>query len=177
MSKERIKVNVPAEAIAAQLRKDEKFSQGVRLHAVYQIALGRKAGELQSVYNTSYKAICNWVHRFNAQGVEGLKDLPRSGRPGRLSAESKAKLKQVVLSSPMEQGFSSGTWTWALVSEYIRIAFGVEYRKSQVYNILHTIGLSFQKGKGFFPEAENREEAVSAIKKTSGTKCRQRDTV
>jgi hypothetical protein len=36
MSKERIKVNAPAEAIASQLRKDEKFSQGVRLYAVYQ---------------------------------------------------------------------------------------------------------------------------------------------
>jgi transposase len=117
------------------------------------------------------------VHRFNAQGVEGLKDLPRSGRPGRLSEESKSKLKQVVLSSPLEQGFSSGTWTWALVSEYIRVAFNVEYRKSQIYNILHSIGLSFQKGKGFFPEAESREEDVSAIKKTSGAKYRERDTV
>jgi hypothetical protein len=40
MARERIKVNVPTEAIAAQLRKDEKFSQGVRLYAVYQVALG-----------------------------------------------------------------------------------------------------------------------------------------
>jgi transposase len=129
------------------------------------------------VYNTSHKAICNWVHRFNVQGVVGLKDRPRSGRPSRLWDESKAKLKQVVLSSPMAEGFSSGTWTWALVSEYIRNAFGVEYRKAQIYNILHSIGLSFQKGKGYYPEAENREEAISAIKKTSGAKCRQRDTV
>ncbi|MDR2362208.1 MAG: helix-turn-helix domain-containing protein [Prevotellaceae bacterium] len=126
MAKERIKVYVPAEAIAAQLRKDEKFFTGGS-GCVYQIALGRKAGELQSVYNTSHKAICNWLHRFNAQGVEGLKDLPRNGRPSRLGDESKAKLKQVVLSSPMEQGSSSGTWT--LVSEYIRIAFGIECRK------------------------------------------------
>jgi transposase len=168
MSKERIKVNVPAEAIASLLRKDEKFSQGVRLYAVYQVALGRTPQELQRVYNTSPKAIYNWVHRFNAQGVDGLKDFPRSGRPSRLCDASRAKLKQVILSSPLEQGFSSSTWTWALVSEYIRIAFGVEYRKAQIYNILHSIGLSFQKGKGFFPEAESREEAVAAIKKTSG---------
>ncbi|MDR2057386.1 MAG: helix-turn-helix domain-containing protein [Dysgonamonadaceae bacterium] len=173
MAKERLKVTVAAEEIAGQLRRDEKFSQGVRLYAVYQIALGKKAEELQSVYNTSHKTICNWVHRFNAHGVDGLKERPRRGRPSRLGREEKAQLKQVVLSSPEEEGFSSGTWTWALVSEYIRRTFCVSYKKAQIYNILHSIGLSYQKGKGFFPEAEERVEAVSAIKKTSGTKRRQ----
>ena len=177
MAKERIKVNVSAEIIAGQLRKDERFSQGVRLYAVYQIALGRKAEELQSIYNTSHKAICNWVHRFNAHGVEGLKDRPRSGRPGRLSKENKVQLKRVVLSSPEEHGFTSATWTWALVAEYIRTAFCVNYRKAHIYNILHSLGLSFQKGKGFFPEAEDREDTVSAIKKTSGTKYRQHSVI
>jgi transposase len=177
MSKERIKVNVPAEVIAGQLRKDDKFSQGVRLYAVYQIALGRKAEALQSMYNTSHKAICNWVHRYNEQGVDGLKDRPRSGRPSRLSQEAKVQLKRVILSSPERQGFSSGTWTWALVLEYIRTAFCVDYKKAQIYNILHSIGLSFQKGKGFFPEAEDRAESVAAIKKASGTKYRQHSVI
>jgi transposase len=177
MSKGRIKVNVSAEVIAGQLRKDEKFSQGVRLYAVYQIALGRKAEELQSIYNTSHKAICNWVHRYNAEGEEGLKDRPRSGRPSRLSQEAKIQLKRVILSSPQEQGFSSGTWTWALVSEYILRAFCVDYKKAQIYNILHAIGLRFQKGKGFFPEAAGREETVSTIKKTSGTKYGQHSVI
>jgi transposase len=147
------------------------------VYAVYQVALGHNPKELQSVYNTSHKSICNWVHRFNAQGIAGLQDRPRSGRPSRLSAENKAKLKQVVLLSPMGAGFSSGTWTWALVLEYIRTVFGIEYRKSQIYNILHSIGLSYQKGKGFFPEAANREDRVSTIKKTSGAKSWQCDTV
>jgi hypothetical protein len=43
----------------------------------------------------------------------------------------------------------------------------VSYRKAQIYNILHSPGMSCQKGKGYFPEAANREEAVERIKKTS----------
>ena len=175
--KERIKVNVPAEVISTQLRRDERFSQSVRLYAVYQIALGKQVEELQIMYNISRKAIYNWVHRFNAHGVEGLKDRPRSGRPGRLSQENKVQLKRVVLSSPEEYGFSSDTWTWALVAEYIRTAFCVNYKKAHIYNILHSLGLSFQKGKGFFPEAEGREETVSALKKTSRTSRGERGVV
>ncbi|MDR0686831.1 MAG: hypothetical protein LBF79_05190 [Dysgonamonadaceae bacterium] len=59
MAKERIYVNVPATSIAAQLRKNEKFSQGIRLYAVYQVTLGRKPEELKIVYNTSSKEIYN----------------------------------------------------------------------------------------------------------------------
>jgi transposase len=119
MSKERIKVNESAEVIASHLRKDGKFSQGVRL----------------------------------------------SGRPVRLNSEELSNLKRIVLSSPTEHGFPSGTWTWVPVSKYIENTFHVEFKKAQMYNILHSTGLSFQKGKGFFPESENREEAVAAIKK------------
>ncbi|MDR0415638.1 MAG: helix-turn-helix domain-containing protein [Prevotellaceae bacterium] len=129
------------------------------------------------MYNTTHRSICSWVNRFNAEGVEGLKDRPCSGRPSRLSGAAKAELKQAVLVSLVEHGFSSGTWTWALVAEYIRTTFGVSYKKAQIYNILHQLGLNFRKGRGFLPKAEGREEAVSAIKKTSGAKRRQRGAV
>ena len=77
MSKERISVAVELSIIKSQLRKDEKFSQGVRLYAVYQIKLGRNAEELEELYNVSYKSICNWVYRYNRYGIDGLKEKPR----------------------------------------------------------------------------------------------------
>jgi transposase len=167
MSKTRIQVLADCEEIKSQLRKDEKFSQGVRLYAVYQIALGKTAEELQELYFTSHKSICNWVHRYNAEGLAGLKDRPRSGRRSRLEEAQKLKIKAAVLESPTLEGFSSGVWTWALVGEYIRCNFGVSYKKAQIYNILHALGLSYQKGKGYFPETAGREDQVEAIKKTS----------
>lgn len=177
MSKICLKVLADSRVIKSQLRKDEKFSQSVRLHAVYQIALGKKAKELGSLYLASYNSICNWVHRYNAEGIEGLKDRPRSGRPSRLTESQKMKIKETVLQSPELEGFSSGVWTWALVSEYIRRNFGVEYKKAQIYNILHSLGLSYQKGKGYFPEISKREECVATIKKTSVQRRRKRSSV
>ena len=54
MSKERISVAVELSTIKSQLRKDERFSQGVRLYAVYQIKLGRNAEELEELYNVTH---------------------------------------------------------------------------------------------------------------------------
>ncbi len=39
----------------------------------------------------------DWVHRYNAHGVEGLRDAPREGRPPALSAEQMQELETLVL--------------------------------------------------------------------------------
>jgi transposase len=166
MSKVKIKVNGDLSVIKSQLRRDEKFSQGVRLYAVYQIAKGTNAKDLQELYSTSHKSICNWVHRYNSEGIEGLKDRPRSGRPSSLSPEQKSALEHVIRGVPLDYGYNTVTWTGALVIDFVKKSFGVEYKRAQIYNILHSLGFSFQKGKGYYPEIEERAERLDAIKKT-----------
>jgi len=174
MSKERISVEAELSIIKSQLRKDEKFSQGVRLYAVYQIKQGRTAKELEELYNVSHKSICNWAHRYNRDGVEGLKDKPRSGRPSRLSEDQRAKLRDALRNKPENIGYSSGVWSGPLILDYIRKTFGVTYKRAQVYNLLRSIGFTYQRGKAFYPEASERAETVIAIKKTPKSKPKQR---
>jgi transposase len=177
MSKVKIKVKAELSALQSQLRKDEKFSQGVRLYAVYQIAKGKDAKELQELYSTSHKSICNWVHRYNAEGIEGLKDRPRSGRTPFLSLVQKSELGQILQSNPQEYGYNTSTWTGAVIIDFVKKRFGVEYKKSQIYNILHSLGFSYQKGKGYFPEKEDRREKVENIKKTPNNRRKQCDCI
>jgi len=186
MSKIKIKVNTDLSVIKSQLRKDERFSQGVRLYAVYQIAKGKDAKELVELYSSSHKSICNWVHRYNAEGVDGLKDRLRSGRPPLLNEIQRLELEKIILASPLDYGYTctayevrgnTATWTGALAIDIVKRKFGVEYKKAQilrtsykvqVYNILHSLNFSFQKGKGYYPETEERtEEEVEKLKKSS----------
>jgi len=176
MSKVKIKVNAAPSVIKSQLRKDEKFSQGVRLYAVYQISKGKSVKEVQDSYSASHKSVCNWVHRYNAEGVDGLKDRPRCGRPPLLSDIQKLELSHVIGGNPLDYGYNTATWTGALAIDFLKKRFGVEYKMAQIYNILHSLGFSYQRGKGYFPEVEERTENLEAIKKTSvhrrGERCR-----
>jgi len=165
MSKNRLKVNVDSEIIKTQLRKDERFSQGIRLFAVYQVSIGILPKDLASLYDTSFKSIYTWVHRYNTGGVDALKDTPRSGRKSRLDANQKKELENAVLSNPQDYGYNTSTWTGALLIDFILKKFNINYKKAQIYNILRSFNLSFQKGKGFYPEAKDREEKIDAIKK------------
>ncbi|KAA6343556.1 hypothetical protein EZS27_008769 [termite gut metagenome] len=166
MSKQRLQVTADVSTIKCQLGKDATCSQVIRLYSVYQIAQGKKAEEVEAFYQISHKSVCNWVHRYNAEGLSGLIDRPRKGRPSRLSAARQEMVKQAVLNTPEQYGYHSATWTGAMVMSYIENTFGISYKKAQVHNLLHALELSFQRGRASCPEASEREEQVMAIKKT-----------
>ncbi len=42
----------------------------------------------------------DWVHRYNADGIAGLSDARRSGRPPALSPAQMEELKELVLAGP-----------------------------------------------------------------------------
>jgi transposase len=158
--------NYTPEQLKALLRKDEKFQQGVRLFACYQVSLGKRPKDLEEMYDTTFKSICNWVHRFNEGGVEALKDHERSGRPNRLSDESLKEIKKVLLEkSPEQFGYNTGTWNGPLVIDYIKKKYTVDYKKAQIYNILKKMGLTYQKGRGIYPETKDREPILEELKK------------
>ena len=180
MSRVALKIkNHTSEELLGLLRKDWKFSQAIRLFACYQVSLGKRPKDLAALYGTTFKSICNWIHRLNEGGVEALLDKPKPGRPGRLDQGRLDRIKDLVLNdTPGNHGFESATWTGPLLIAWISREFGVTYKKAQIYNILDDLGLSFQKGKGIYPESDGREGQVEAVKKTPGrTRSGERDRV
>ncbi len=158
------------EEIKALFSKDERYTIGIRLYAVYQVSLGQASRNLESLYNASFKQITNWVHRFEESGIEGLKDKPKSGRIPKLAHENLIKLSNMLKNnSPEEFGYNTATWNGPILREYIEKNFGIQYQKAQIYNLLKKLDFTYQKGKAKYPEAdeEKREEFKETIKKTS----------
>ena len=172
MSRVALKIeNYSSSELKALLRKDEKFQQGVRLYACYQVSKGKKPKELEDIYETSFKSICNWVNKLNKGGVEALIDKEKPGRNSKLSEAQKTQIKDLVLNkNPEECGYNSSTWTGLLLIDWIKNNYEIEYKKAQIYNILKSLNLTFQKGKGIYPEAIEREEKLNVLKKTSRRK-------
>ena len=161
--------NYTPEQVKDCMRRDERYTVGLRLYAVYQISLGKPARQLEELYQTSFKQLLNWAHRFDKEGIEGLKDKPGRGRKSRLTPEQMERLRLLLKENPENHGYNSGTWTGPLLIDWLEKNFQVTYKKVQIYNLLKSMGFTYQKGKGFYPEAnaDKREETVEALKKTS----------
>lgn len=161
------------EAIRLLFRDDERYTVGLRLYAVYQVACGQPSRNLEALYNTSFKQITNWVHQFEREGINGLRNKRRKGRNTRLTEEQRMVIKDLLQShSPLEYGYNTATWTGSLLILWIKKQFNVTYKKAQIYNIIHKLGFSHQKGRGIYPEANEQNQAAfkDALKKTAGRK-------
>ena len=155
--------------IKSLFNQDEKYKIGMKLYAIYQVSKGQATRKLEELYNTSFKQICNWVHRFEEDGLTGLKDKPKSGKPSRLSSEQKDEIKMILQNKkPSEYGYNTGTWNGPILMEYIKNSYGIKYKKAQIYNILKEIGFTYQKGRARYPEADQmkRSEFKETYKKT-----------
>lgn len=157
-----------AESIRALFRDDERYTVGLRLYAVYQVALGQSSRKLEGFYNTSFKQITNWVHRFEREGIQGLIDKPKSGRKPRLNLEQLQAIGVLVSDDlPTKYNYNTATWTGPLVIDWIKNTYQIEFKPAQIYNILKSLGFSYQKGRGIFREADvvKQEEFKEALKK------------
>lgn len=167
-------LNYSVEDLLDLLRSNADYLTGVRLLALIQIAKGKSSRDIEDIFDRSHSRFCVWVNNFNEYGIEGLKDKSGRGRNSRLSISELAELKNVVLNkSPEEYGYNTATWNGLLLIDYIEKKYHTSYKKANIYVILKKkLGLSFQKGKGFYPEQDKelREEHKELIKKTLRTK-------
>jgi transposase len=107
----------------------------------------------------------DWVIRFNAEGVEGLRDRPKSGRPTWLDDGQLAAFKASVLRGPDPERDGISTWRAKDLCRIVEQRYGVAYTENGMLRLLHDLGLSWQKARPIHPEANRKAQA--AFKKTS----------
>jgi transposase len=82
-----------------------------RGQAVRDVVKGQRLQTVSDTLQFTYSALRKWVHRFATQGVRGLVDRPRSGRPPKVTCELEQQLNRLVDQDPLEQGALSSQWS------------------------------------------------------------------
>ena len=107
----------------------------------------------------------DWVHRYNAHGVEGLRDVPRSGRPAALSSEQMQELERLVQAGPDLAKHGVVRWRCVDLRAQIKARFEVEVHERTVGKLLRKLGLTRLQPRPFHPKRDLA--AQEAYKKTS----------
>ena len=91
-----------------------------RAQMVLLAADGVGVSEIARRVNVSRPAVDRCLSKVVQLGPrEGLKDLPRSGRPGTITDEAKAWLVSVACLKPKDIGYSFELWTLDLLSKHV----------------------------------------------------------
>ena len=107
----------------------------------------------------------DWVHRFNAEGPEGLYDRPRPGPLRRLTSEQEAALERIVRDGPDRERDGVVRWRRVDLQAVIEERFEVAYHERTVGKVLHRLGFSHVSVRAHHPKSD--EATQQAFKKTS----------
>jgi len=82
--------------------------------------------------------IVRFIKRCNQEGMAGLADKPRSGRPPRVTADYVIQLVAAIEQAPRTLGLPFSNWTTANLAEYLAKRTGIVISARQVENYLKT---------------------------------------
>jgi len=77
-----------------------------------------------------------WYKRYNDEGLDGLRDRPRSGKPSDISKEETDKIRKELSDS------NTGGWGIKQVMDLIQKETGVYYHNEHIRRLLHKWGFS-----------------------------------
>jgi len=106
----------------------------------------------------------DWVHRYNAEGLDGLHDLKTPGPTPKLTAEQQAELAKLVEAGPDPARHGVVRWRRVDLRDELQRRFGVALHERSVGKVLAKLGYRRLSVRPRHPQAN--EEAQEAFKKT-----------
>jgi transposase len=111
------------------------------------------------------QSLRDWVHRYNEEGLAGLRDRPRSGRRPRLTPEQEAELATAVEQGPDPDRDGVVRWRRVDLRALIEARFAVRLHERTVGKVLRRLGFTRLSVRPKHPKAD--AAAQEAFKKAS----------
>jgi transposase len=154
-----IRDDIPAEELRRLARRESNGRVASRLLGLAHALEGIERGAAARLAGMDRQTLRDWVIRFNAEGVEGLRDRPKSGRPTWLDEGQMASLRALVLRGPDPERDGVSTWRAKDLCRIVKERSGVAYSENGMLRLLHDLGLSWQKARPIHPEANLKAQA------------------
>src|SRR6266496_2944320 len=87
------------------------YRDWLRAQIVLAAARGRVSARIAADLHVTVDTVRKWRGRFAARGLDGLKDLPRSGRPRRISDLERAAVVALACQLPAATGVPLSRWS------------------------------------------------------------------
>jgi transposase len=155
-----------------QMARSHTLGAGIvrRAQIVLHALDGLKAPEITARMDLCGATVRHWLKRFNARGLDGLKEDVRSGRPPTYSAEQRSAVINAALTRPADLGLPFACWTLDRLVAYLGEHKGIAMRRSRMGEIFIQEGLKWRHEETWFGKRVDPDFAQKRGRSSNSTR-------
>src|SRR5215213_11227861 len=146
--------------LRALARRERSPRTATRMLAIASALEGKSRAEAARLAGMERQALRDAVVRYNAEGLDGLRDRPKPGRRPALTEPEKALLLTAVFRGPDRVRYGCTDWTLPALCRWIEDRFGKRLHPASLSRIVRRLDLSRQKTRPLHPQADERAKAA-----------------
>jgi transposase len=150
------------ELTAAELRlASSKCRDGAQVRRILALALvleGRPRREAADLNGMDRQTLSDWVHRYNAEGLDGLKSRKSPGREPFLTEAQKTELRALVIRGPDPEVHKVVRWRCADLRAEVARLWSVEVHENTIGVWLGELGLTRLQPRPVHPKKDAAAE-------------------
>jgi transposase len=151
-----------------------RHSKDGRLRQRAQIVLlaaeqGMVAAHIGRIVRLNEESVRRWLKRYEAEGIEGLKDDPRPGMAPVVTAAYRAQLVAAVRRRPRRLGQPFSLWTCQRLADYLAEETGIRVSDESVRRYLAREGIVLSRPQHKISSPDPEYEVKKRRLKRHGT--------
>jgi len=147
-----------------EIRRSRESRYDHRLHGVLLVAQGMTCPEVARLLGDAPRTLERWVRHFEQDGLAGLIEGERAGRPPRLDQVQLEQVQRVLREAPSAVGLAGNLWDGRTLSAYLDQQYGIVLGVRQCQRLFREFGFRLRKPRGLVAKAD--PELQEAYKKT-----------
>jgi transposase len=143
-----------------EIRRSEEARYDHRLHGVLLVAEGLTCPEVARLLGDAPRTVEYWVNSFEHEGLAGLREGDRPGRPRRLSQERVQQIEAALRKTPREAGLGGNLWDGKTLAAWIEKQYGVSLGVRQCQRMFRQLGFRLRQPRAALAQANTELQRV-----------------
>lgn len=103
------------------------------------------ASEVAAIVRQDAETVRRWFQRYEAEGINGLADAPRSGKPPKVTGRYRERLLELVRRRPRALDLPFSMWTAARLADRLAEETGLRLSVPSIHRLLREAGMALSR--------------------------------
>lgn len=159
------------------IRHDKRAEVRQRCTVIRLLHLGHKPAQVAVMQAISTPSVYGWYNRWRQDGIAGLANKPKSGRPAKADEAYSQALERLLEQEPKALGYDFAIWTVARLGQHLAQETGIALSEARLRALMKRKGYRYRRPKHDLGHLQDKEAKAQASELLEALKKRPLETI